>query len=314
MSGRKDTFTHEETIDRVVPGTGPVTISSWVYGIEKGDWNVEAELLRPTTATAAGAGAWKRSRAEPLSRAGWSWRRWRVSTVPATPVRTRWALPAPLARIPGVLPGSFTVLGSVAIFVALYVQSTILATSGVAIDRSLTASVLALLSGLVGAKLWSRVLHPGESLVGPGWAVDGFLVVAPLVAVGAVLAFGLPVGAYLDATAPGLFLAVAIGRLGCFFTGCCAGRPTRSRWSIWSSDRRVGARRTPTQLLESGIGLLIAGVTLLAVVSGAVPFVGAIFVAAIAGYFAARQVLLRLRAEPREFLWQRQRAPAPQRL
>ena len=124
------------------------------------------------------------------------------------------------------------------------------------------------------------------------------LLAAPAVGVAALFAFNLPIGTFLDASAPGLFFGVAIGRLGCFFTGCCAGRCTRSRWGVWSSNRRVGARRIPTQLLESGAGLAIGAAATLLVLSDALGVPGAIFVAAVAVYVLVRQFLLRLRAEP----------------
>jgi prolipoprotein diacylglyceryltransferase len=60
-----------------------------------------------------------------------------------------------------------------------------------------------------------------------------------------------PAGVFLDVTAPGLLFAMAVGRVGCFFAGCCGGPPTASCWGVWSSDQHVGARRIPTQLLES---------------------------------------------------------------
>src|SRR5260370_36366136 len=79
-----------------------------------------------------------------------------------------------------------------------------------------------------------------------------------------LVAPGVPAGVFLDVTAPGLLVAMAVGRVGCFFVGCCGGPPTASRWGVWSSDQRVGARRIPTQLLESalagilGLGVLVA--------------------------------------------------------
>ena len=296
-----DTFTHEETIDRVVPGTGPVSISSWIYGLQPGEWKATGELIRASSAGGRGS----RPRPESLSPATWSWRHWSVQTAPEVPVKTRWALTARLARIPGVLPGSYTALFGVGLIVALASQLAILASEQIAVPRSVLVSLLALVAGLMGAKVWYAALHPDESIFKGGWAVDGFLVTAPLVAIVALVAFGLPVGAYLDATTPGLFFAVAIGRLGCFLTGCCAGRVTSSRWGIWSSDRRIGARRIPTQLLESGAGLLIgvAALPLTLVHMRAVH--GAVFVAAFAVYLAVRHLLVRLRAESRRYLWQR---------
>jgi phosphatidylglycerol:prolipoprotein diacylglycerol transferase len=109
----------------------------------------------------------------------------------------------------------------------------------------------------------------------------------------------LPIGVILDATAPGLFFGMAVGRLGCFFTGCCAGRPTASRFGVWCSDRRVGARRVPTQLMESLAALVIGLIGLLLLLHYRFAFSGVIFVASVAAYTLWRQVILRLRAESR---------------
>ena len=312
---KADTFVHEETFDGIVPGSGHVSITSWVYGLRAGEWTVNAELVRPDRYAGATrpASGWRRGAAEQISRATWSWRRWRITEGLALPVKTRWALIAPLAGMPAVVPGSFTALGVLGVVVALVVQSAILSGEGVEVGGTLAASLLAVISGLIGAKLWSRVLHPGESLLRPGWAVDGFLVVAPLVAVAALSVLDLPIGLFLDATTPGMFLAVAIGRVGCFFTGCCAGRCTQSRWGVWSSDRRIGARRIPTQLLESATGLLFAGVSAVLVLGHVIGVQGGVFVVAVASYFLVRQLLLRLRSEPRQYLWQRTSPLVPKR-
>jgi phosphatidylglycerol:prolipoprotein diacylglycerol transferase len=282
-----------------------MSITSWVYGLEPGEWTVDAELVRP----GHGAGRGRRAAAEPIAPAAWSLFRWALTVGSRGSVHTRWAMLAPLARMPGVIPGSFTALGAIGAVVALVVQSAILARANVSVSESLVVSLIALASGLLGAKVWYAVLHPGpwrKALLG-GWAVDGFLVVAFIVAAAVLLAFELPVGQFLDATAPGMFFAVAIGRLGCFFTGCCAGRCTRSRWGVWSfdRDRRIGARRVPAQLIESAAGLVIGMVAGALVLSEALRLQGVVFVGAVVAYFGARQVLLRLRAERREYLWRR---------
>jgi phosphatidylglycerol:prolipoprotein diacylglycerol transferase len=304
--GPSDTFVHEETVDGIVPGSGPISVSSWVYGLQPGEWAVTGELIgRPVQVEGSSWASGGRPAREPLSRGIWSWRRWTLSAGAATPLKTRWALVAPVARIPAVVPGSFTLLGLLGILVAVIVPALILDRAGVSIGRSILASMIAIVGGLTGAKIWSRALHPGEAIIGPGWAVDGFLVVAPVAAVTALLALDLPIGLFLDATAPGLFAAVAIGRFGCFFTGCCAGQCTRHRFGVWSSDRRIGARRIPTQLLESAAGLVIGVVAGLLVLDNAVGVHGAVFVGSVAAYLVVRQFLLRLRAEPRQYLWRR---------
>lgn len=292
-----DSFTRDETIEGVVPGTGPVSITAWVYRLQRGEWTVDGQLVRGTPGARSVNPRPGALRA--IEPARWSWRRWAVSTAPASPIKTRWALLAPLARQPAVIPGIYTALAVIGFVVALGLQVAILARLGVPFDRPLAASLLALVAGLLGAKAWYAVLHPDESLIKGGWAVDGFLVVAPLVAALTLFGWDQPIGVVLDATAPGIFFAVAIGRVGCFLTGCCAGRCTASRWGIWSSDRRIGARRIPAQLLESAAGLVLAVVSLLVTVSGGLPVPGAVFVAAFTIYAAARQGLLRVRSERR---------------
>jgi prolipoprotein diacylglyceryltransferase len=61
----------------------------------------------------------------------------------------------------------------------------------------------------------------------------------------------------------------------------------------------VGARRIPTQLLESVLALSL-GLGVLVVVLGHGPAGGAFFVASLAVYTLGRQGLLRLRAEARQ--------------
>jgi phosphatidylglycerol:prolipoprotein diacylglycerol transferase len=210
-----------------------------------------------------------------------------------------------LAGVPAVIPGTWSGLVATGVLVGAAVQATLLARADVAVAPALLVDLLALLSGLVVAKVWYVVMRPGRSWresIGEGWTVDGLLLAAPAVGVAALFAFNLPIGTFLDASAPGLFFGVAIGRLGCFFTGCCSGRCTRSRWGVWSSNRRVGARRIPTQLLESGAGLAIGGAATLLVLSDALGVPGATFVAAVAVYVIARQLLLRLRAEPHSLM------------
>lgn len=81
---------------------------------------------------------------------------------------------------------------------------------------------------------------------------------------------------------------------------------------MWSSDRRVGARRVPTQLLESATAAALGGLTLRVVTSLDIAVPGTVFAAALAAYTLVRQVLLPLRAEQRRSLarWQVTVAPA----
>jgi phosphatidylglycerol:prolipoprotein diacylglycerol transferase len=302
--GVHDAFVKDETIDGVVPGSGPVSITTWVAGLQPGEWTVRAELVRPRTVRRSN-GDRNHSGEQSLPRAGWSWARWRVSSGPLDLVRTRWAPLVRLTRMPAVVPGSWIGLVSLGVVLALFMQSAILAREQVSVGKSLIVTLLVLVAGLVGAKLWYIAQHQRSWREQPseGWSIHGFLAAAPAVAAVSLLAFQLPVGVFLDASAPALFFGVAIGRLGCFFTGCCAGHATASHWGVWSSDRRVGARRVPAQLLESASGLLLGAVTLALVLRNAPVLHGAILVAAFAAYVLVRLLLLSLRAEaPRRSL------------
>lgn len=299
----RDVFTQEQQIDGMVPGGGPTSVTTRVFGLVPGQWDVAAELL-----PVGGARRNHRANGTPIRPAQWSWRHWAVSAAAPGPVTTRWSPLAQLARTPGVIPGIWPILGILGVGVALILQRVMLPHEGVAVDVPLWVPLAALASGLVAAKGWYAALHPGpwrQAMLG-GWAVDGFLVAAPVVAVAILVAFNLPVGAFLDAVTPGLFVAVAIGRIGCFLAGCCAGRATSSRWGIASSDRMIFARRIPAQILEAAAGLLIAAVSM-TVILGHLPHIdGSVFIGALGVYFLARQFLLRVRAERREFLWRRQ--------
>ena len=298
-----DTFTTTETVAGVVPGSGPMSTTTWVYGIAAGEWDVSAEVVGPERARAANPAF--------LQPVGWSWRRWAMVGA-AWPAHTRWALTAPLAAAPGVLTGSFFAAAIVAVLGSLLPQPVFLTHHGVPVGPAVAASLLALAVGLAGAKAWYMLLKgPSIATLREGWSVDGFLVSAPVVAAATATVLGVPLGGYLDAIPPTIFLAVAVGRVGCFLTGCCAGRITTG-WGIWSSDRRVGARRVPAQLIESGVGLALASVTALLVLGRLAGGAGLVFLGSMAAYAAARQALLRIRAESRRFSWRRsaQRAAA----
>lgn len=161
--------------------------------------------------------------------------------------------------------------------------------------------IAALLTGAVGAKAWFVFLHrrqPSEDGWFIGWCIQGF-VAGVLLAVGiAALLGAIPAGVFLDAAAPGVLLGIAAGRIGCFLAGCCVGRPTQSRWGVWSSDRRLGMRRIPTQLIEAALaaGLGVAALVFVVRIGTAH---GGVFAASLAAYTLLRQRILGLRVEPR---------------
>ncbi|MDR1122658.1 MAG: prolipoprotein diacylglyceryl transferase [Endomicrobium sp.] len=64
-----------------------------------------------------------------------------------------------------------------------------------------------------------------------------------------------------DFFAPALALGHAIGRIGCFFAGCCYGKKTNVAWSVIFRDKSsladLGVRLHPTQLYEAFGNFLI---------------------------------------------------------
>lgn len=68
-----------------------------------------------------------------------------------------------------------------------------------------------------------------------------------------------------DCVAPALAISQAIGRWGCFFAGCCYGKPTAVSWSVKFKDSAslapLGIDLHPVQLYES-FGCLLIGLFL----------------------------------------------------
>ena len=290
--GAEDQFVHDDTLTGLVPGSGPVAFTAKIRVATAGDWMVDAQVVRQRLG--------RNTPAPRLHRANWSLKRWRLTEGQPAPITT--AL-SPFARQPGIVPGIWVTFVALGIIAALITQSLVVKARDLPLDHVMAVSLLTVLGGIIGAKFWflaiNRRHHRRE-----GWAVQGFVAVVAVLAPVLLGIFGDPIGIYLDATAPGLMLGLAIGRVGCFFAGCCVGRPTSSRWGLWSSDRRkrIGARRIPAQLAESLLAFGIGLVALTAVLSSG-PRNGMVFIAAVAAYTVVRQVILSFRDEPRKFPW-----------
>ena len=72
----------------------------------------------------------------------------------------------------------------------------------------------------------------------------------------------LPVVVLADALAPSVALGLALGRVGCFFNGCCHGRATDLPWAVMSTHPPHELIH-PTQLYETAAGLALCGGLLL---------------------------------------------------
>ncbi len=222
--GPRDSFNVVESIDRVLPGSGPIAVTTRVYDIEPGNWDV-------TGAPTADA---RRTGPKPRP---FSPERPRLSKGSASGT----TMYAPIVGVsaPGAHRGVWPSLVGLGAGVALATQAALAAHADLPVASVLLISLIACVVGLIGAKAYymtGHVItgdhHGFRSLVSGGMCIQGFVLgaVGTLI-IGARLS-GLPVGPILDGTAPGLLFAMTIGRFGCFFGGCCAGRPTSSRWGL----------------------------------------------------------------------------------
>ena len=287
--GPNDTFTATETIPRVMPGSGRVAITTRQHDIAPGEWHVTA-----TPVTKPGARAATRSAST------------RRPTAPyASSSGTTGFAPIIRVRAPGARLFAWPAFVGVGVAVAVTVQALLAAHTGLPFGAPLLVSLIASLIGLVGAKVYyvaekePRNLRRPRELLTAGMCIQGFVLAAIATAIFGMLIAGVPVGRFLDVAVPGLLFGMTVGRFGCFFGGCCVGRATASRWGLWCTDRHVGMRRIPTQLLESAVAFIIGGVALLAVLTTNLQPAGTVFVGAIAAYILGRQLLFPLRDLPR---------------
>lgn len=286
--GPGDRFSVVATLDTVIPGSGRIALTARALNVTAGQWQVIATPVEP--ATRARRAATRRRTLAAGSASG--------STGFAPVIR---------ARAPGVRLGAWPACIATGAAVALSLQAVLSSQRQLPVASILLMSLVACLVGVAGAKAYYLLTHRGEQrgLVTAGMSIQGFVLAAIATLIGGALLAAVPVGQVLDVTAPGLLFGMAIGRLGCFFGGCCVGLPTSSRWGLWSSDRRIGVRRTPVQLYESSLAAALGVTGLLLVVFLDLPLDGAVFVASIAAYTIGRQLLFPLRGIPRKTMYGR---------
>jgi phosphatidylglycerol---prolipoprotein diacylglyceryl transferase len=290
----RDSFWQEETVDGIIPGSGPVAITAEVRGINQGDWTVTARSVARTggrsyrTYPPPGHDPAGVYRVPPPRRV----------EIPAEAAATTHTSTLLRSKVPGVVRFAYATLVGLGVLVGLGLEALLLSHGHYALFRPMLFSVIAIIAGVIGGKTWYVAVHRGRKF--DGWCIQGFVAGAAVVVAAAALAGpGIPAGAYLAAAAPALLIGMSIGRPGCFWAGCCTGRPTAARWGVWSSDRRLGCRRAPAQLLEALSALISGGAVLIVVLVDGLARSGPVAVVGLAAYTLARQFILGLRAEDR---------------
>jgi phosphatidylglycerol:prolipoprotein diacylglycerol transferase len=288
----RDSFWQEETVNGIVPGSGPVAITAEVRGVNPGQWTV--------TGRPAGRAGGRPYRSypppghDPAGRCRAPWPR-RVG-IPAESTAALHPTSLLRSKVPGVIRFAYATLAGLGVLAGLALQALLLSHGHYPLLRPMLFSVIAIVAGVIGGKSWYIAAHRGRKA--DGWCIQGFVAGAAVAVAAAALAgTGLPAGVYLAAAGPALLIGMAIGRPGCFWAGCCTGRPTAARWGIWSSDRRLGCRRAPAQLLEALAALISGGAVLAVAAAMGLARSGPAAIAGLAAYTLGRQFILGLRSE-----------------
>lgn len=152
--------------------------------------------------------------------------------------------------------GLFVLLG-LAAAVALYYYNVRGKSVG---NNGLVIAMAALVGGIIGAKLpiWvanlpAIVADPSAASLLGGRTIVGGIIGGALTVYAVKRRMGISqrLGNYL---VPSLALGIFLGRMGCFFTGCCYGKSTGLPWGVDFGD---AIARHPTQLYEAAFVLVL---------------------------------------------------------
>jgi phosphatidylglycerol---prolipoprotein diacylglyceryl transferase len=198
---------------------------------------------------------------------------------------------------------SYPAMLYVGIVFGIYAQLYAAGSVSLHLGLTLAATLLLLTIALAGARLlhvisnWhiyrerpARIFRFADG----GAAMYGgpLMAVPPSVALLPVL--GIPVGAYWDTATFAMLVGMIVTRAGCFLNGCCAGRPTSSRYGInLPNHKGLWQRRIPMQILEAVSGSIVLAASI--VLWRRLPFVGALFLFALGAYGVSRIVLESMR-------------------
>lgn len=140
---------------------------------------------------------------------------------------------------------------------------------GLTFDQANNLFLLIFVAAFVGGKVFlffenpaRYVSAPGELVTGSGFVFYGSFLFAVPTMLWYFHKQKLPRYQMLDIMAITTCLVHMFGRVGCFFAGCCYGKPTESAFGVIFSDPACQANPLntplyPTQLMEAGYILLV---------------------------------------------------------
>jgi phosphatidylglycerol:prolipoprotein diacylglycerol transferase len=199
----------------------------------------------------------------------------------------------------------YSALLYVGLVTALVVADRLARWSGIDPIRLVASFLVSIPICLAGARALEVVLNwsyyrarPREilRLSNGGAAMYGALPPVVLLSIPLARWLGIPFGMYWDFALVSILAGMIPTRFGCLGAGCCAGRPTASRFGfVMRNARGVRARRYPSPLFEAGLGAALLTASLLLWERS--PFPGAVALGICAGYGAGRFALDELREE-----------------
>ncbi len=184
-----------------------------------------------------------------------------------------------LGRLGHFTVGTYGLFYAVAFLLGLRLAVVLARREGIDSGRMVDLGIVGLLAGFIGAKLLLYLIdaryylaHPMEMVLSfrSAGVFYGGLGLAIVAGLWYVRRHRMPLGAVADIAAPALALGQAIGRIGCFFAGCCYGSACSLPWAVTFHDERardltgvpLDTALHPTQLYHGLADLLILAVTL----------------------------------------------------
>jgi phosphatidylglycerol:prolipoprotein diacylglycerol transferase len=208
---------------------------------------------------------------------------------------------------------SYGVFVAIGFLAALWVSSREIARRGLDREKFLDMGFWVVLSAIVGARMFHVLVYWRDYATAPseilkvwngGLVFYGGFIAAVAACTWFLRRHRMPFLPVADASAPGIPLGLAFGRLGCTSAGCCFGKATSLPWAITFTDPAslapLNVPLHPTQIYESMAGFAIFGFLYATRDRFRTP--GMHFWTMLILYGAARSFLEIFRDDPRGFL------------
>jgi phosphatidylglycerol:prolipoprotein diacylglycerol transferase len=143
---------------------------------------------------------------------------------------------------------SFGLMLVIGLYAALMIAKRLARARGLDGEKFVNLGILALVSGLIGARAshvfenWGEYTSPQRSgwenfvaainISSGGLTYYGGFILAFVVCMGYLVWKRMPIRVVMDVVAPCVMVGLAFGRIGCFLNGCCYGAEADLPWSV----------------------------------------------------------------------------------